>query len=301
MATVTIYAQDTDKDPYEIIDGAFHLCTEYENKLSRTIEGSEIDQINHSQGTPVTVSPDTAELISEALKYGALSEGSFDIAIAPLSSLWDFKAENPQVPDSSAIAEAVKHVDYRNIRLEGNTVTLTDPDCALDLGAIAKGFIADKIAAYLKEQGVTSAMINLGGNVLAVGSRPDGTDFNVGIQKPFENQNVVLGVFTLSGKSVVTSGIYERFFRKDGKLYHHILNPDTGYPIENSLLSVTIISDTSTEGDALSTTCFILGLEKGMALIESLDNVEAIFVTDDMQEHYSSGIGSKVKFKAMEE
>ena len=139
------------------------------------------------------------------------------------------------------------------------------------------------------ENGVESAVINLGGNVLCVGSRPDGTPFRVGLQRPFADRNETIATIEVSDLSVVSSGIYERYFEQDGQLYHHILDPATGYPCENNLVAVTILSEESTDGDGLSTTCFALGLEKGMELIESLENVEAMFITEDNELHYSSG------------
>ena len=151
-----------------------------------------------------------------------------------------------------------------------------------------KNDIADQIKKYLEDEGVEHALINLGGNMLAVGGRYDGTDFQIGIQKPFAETGTVLASVAISGKSVVSSGNYERYFEQDGDIYHHILNPATGYPADTGLNQVTIISDSSAQGDALSTTCFLLGLDKGMELIQSLDGVEAVFVTSDMKVHASS-------------
>lgn len=158
---------------------------------------------------------------------------------------------------------------------------LTDSKAKLDLGGIAKGFIADKMKAYLQSKKITSGIINLGGNVLTVGEKSDGSDYTVGIQKPFDESGEPICTVKVKDKSVVTSGIYERYYRVDGKLYHHILDTTTGYPVNNNLYSVTIISDSSCDGDALSTTCFALGIDKAKELINSLSGVEAIFVTDD--------------------
>lgn len=160
----------------------------------------------------------------------------------------------------------------------------------IDLGAIAKGYIADRLKDFLVENQVTSATIDLGGNILCVGDKPDGSAFRIGIRQPFGDQGSPMLVVPVSGWSVVTSGIYERYFEEDGTLYHHILNPSTGYPCENNLLSVTILSEHSVDGDALSTTCFSLGLSDGMALIDSLDEIYAVFVTDDYNIHYSEGL-----------
>lgn len=164
----------------------------------------------------------------------------------------------------------------------------------INLGAIAKGYIADKMKEYLVEQGVKSAIIDLGGNVLCVGEKTDASPFRVGIRKPFADRSETAAIMEISDKSVVSSGVYERFFKKDGVLYHHILNPKTGYPYENNLISVTIISDESTDGDGLSTTCFALGLEKGMELVNSLSDVQAVFITDDYELHYSEDFQDEI-------
>ena len=178
-------------------------------------------------------------------------------------------------------------MNYENIIIRDNTVKLADPQAGIDLGAIAKGYIADRIKDYLEEEGVRHAMINLGGNVLAMGSKLDGSDYNIGIQKPFDETGEPITSVKISDKSVVTSGIYQRYFKADGKIYHHILDPNTGYPCENNLYSVTILTDSSLTADALSTTCFLLGYDRGMKLINQLDNVDAVFITNDNQIHYS--------------
>ncbi|MEG1848098.1 MAG: FAD:protein FMN transferase [Lachnospiraceae bacterium] len=286
IITITLY-DDTDAS---VLDDCMSLCESYESMLSRTIPGSDVWKINHSNTAPVTVSPETADLLHTALQYCALSNGLIDITVAPLSDLWDFSSDGEKhVPDSKAIAALLPAVNYQNITLDDCTVTVSDKDTALDLGFIAKGYIADKMQAYLLEQNVKSAIINLGGNVITIGSKPDHTSFQIGIQKPFDDRNVSIATVPSIHSSVVSSGVYERYFTENGKLYHHILNPKTGYPYENTLLGVTILSHTSLEGDALSTTCFVLGLEEGLALIERTPDVEAMFITDDYQLHYSSG------------
>lgn len=277
-----------------ILDDCFALCTKYENKFSRTISDSEISKINKSGGVPVEVSDETIELIQKGLDYGNLSNGAFDITIAPLSSLWDFKNNTGEIPADSLIQEAKSHVNYKNVVIDGNTVQLLDSKASLDLGGIAKGYIADRLKEFLRENNIEHAMINLGGNVLTIGGKPDDTPFHIGIQKPFAEQNETITSIPVTDHSVVSSGVYERYFKKDGKIYHHLLDSATGYPKENNLLSVTILSDSSADGDALSTTCFTLGLEKGMELINRLDNVDAIFVTDDYQLHYSEKINDTI-------
>ncbi len=271
------------------LDECKKICEYYEKLFSNKIETSEISKINASAGNPVEVSPETLDLISLGLHYCELSGGKFDITIAPLSDLWNF-TDNPEhlIPDAAAIKDACAHVDYRTIQMNeaASTVTLLDPQAKIDLGGIAKGYIADQLKAYLKKEGVEHALINLGGNVLTLGTSYDGSPFRIGIQKPFDEQNTSIDIVEVNDRSVVSSGVYQRYFEKDGTLYHHILNPETGYPYDNNLLQATIISDSSADGDALSTCCFALGLEEGSALIEGLDHIQAIFVTDDYRLHY---------------
>lgn len=298
VISVTVY----DPADSSLLDGCFALAKKYENMLSKTVPGSDIWNINHAGGTKVTVSEDTILLLNTALSYARLTDGKIDPTIGIVSSLWNFtenteissdkesiSSEGGTIPFDSQLQDALSHVDYRYIRITDTSVTLTDPSAEVDLGFIAKGFIADQMKVYLKDHGVKSALINLGGNVLALGSRTDGSPFKVGIQKPFASVGTTAAVLPVSDLSVVSSGTYERYFKQDGKIYHHILDTKTGYPVWNSLSSVTILSSSSMEGDALSTTCFVLGLEKGMELIESLPGTEAIFITDDGSIHASSG------------
>ena len=282
-----ISVQIFDSVDEDVLKGCEKLCKKYDSMFSNKIEDSEISRINSAGGNPVEVSKETIKLIKKGSYYTEMSDGAFDITIAPVSSLWDFKAETPSVPSPEAIAEAVSHVNYENIIIRDNTVKLADPQAGIDLGAIAKGYIADQIKDYLEEEGVRHAMINLGGNVLAMGSKLDGSDYNIGIQKPFDETGEPITSVKISDKSVVTSGIYQRYFKADGKIYHHILDPNTGYPCENNLYSVTILTDSSLTADALSTTCFLLGYDRGMKLINQLDNVDAVFITNDNQIHYS--------------
>ena len=296
--TVTIY----DSQDRELLTECMNLCDKYEKIFSRTASDSELYQLNHRELTPVAGTEDTfqisdplAELIRKGLYYSELSEGAFDIAIEPLTSLWDFTAEDPQVPEDRLIQEALTKCDYHNVSVsDNNEVILKTEDTAIELGAIAKGYIADRLKDYLISQGVKSAIINLGGNVLCIGGKPDDSSFKIGIQKPFADRSETIAVMDIKDKSVVSSGVYERCFEQDGTLYHHLLNPRTGYPYDNGLIAVTIISDESVDGDALSTTCFALGLEDGMKLAESLDNVQAFFVTSDYEIHYTKDFQKEI-------
>ena len=296
--TVTIY----DSQDRELLTECMNLCDKYEKIFSRTASDSELYQLNHRELTPVAGTEDTfqisdplAELIRKGLYYSELSEGAFDIAIEPLTSLWDFTAEDPQVPEDRLIQKALTKCDYHNVSVsDNNEVILKTEDTAIELGAIAKGYIADRLKDYLISQGVKSAIINLGGNVLCIGGKPNDSSFKIGIQKPFADRSETIAVMDIKDKSVVSSGVYERCFEQDGTLYHHLLNPRTGYPYDNGLIAVTIISDESVDGDTLSTTCFALGLEDGMKLAESLDNVQAFFVTSDYEIHYTKDFQKEI-------
>ena len=289
IVTVQIY----DKQDQEILEGSFDVIKKYDLIFSRTKETSELSQLNQGtlpkNGQAYLISDELSDILSQGLFYGDLSKGTFDISIAPISSLWNFKQTNPIRPTDEAIQEALPLINYKNIELKENEVSFAKEGMGIELGAIAKGYIADRVKDYLLDNGVKSAMINLGGNVLCVGNKPDGTPFNVGIQMPYADRNETIAAMQISDLSVVSSGIYERFFELDGKNYHHILDPKTGYPVESDLISVTIISPLSVDGDGLSTTTFALGLEKGMELIDSIPDTYALFITEDYQLHYSEG------------
>ena len=313
---ITIY----DSQDKALLDDCLALCDKYELIFSRTNEKSELYKLNHRKDTsdkdpnadgqttpyPVSgtadtwhISEDLASLLSEGLDITRESDGAFDIAIAPLTSLWDFTAEDPKVPDDAAIQKALPLCSSDGVTIGGQDITLPSDDIQFDVGAIAKGYIADRLKDFLVKKGVNSAIINLGGNVLCIGSKPDSTPFKVGIQKPFADRNETEAVMDITGKSVVSSGIYERCFKQNGKLYHHILNPKTGYPYDNSLISVTIISDQSVDGDALSTTCFALGLEDGLKFAEK-KGVQAVFITEDYELHYTDGFQDEINVTDVE-
>ena len=289
VVKITLY----DSQDQTILDEAMKLCDTYEQIFSRTLPESELYRLYHGmlpqKNGAYTVSETLAELILEGLAYSRRCEGAFDISIEPISSLWDFTSGKKQVPSVGEIAQAKDLVDYRDVSVNGQQVRFAQEGMRLELGAIAKGYIADRIRELLESKGIKSAIIDLGGNVVCIGGRPDGSPFRVGIQRPFADRNETVAMIEITDQSVVSSGVYERYFEKDGKLYHHILNPKDGYPYENGLLSVTIVSDRSVDGDGLSTSCFALGLEAGMELVESIPDVHAVFITEDGTLHFSEG------------
>lgn len=282
-----ISVQILDPVDEKVLKGCEKLCKEYDAKFSKSNEESEISQINNAKGKFVEVSDDTITLLKKGIYYCELSHGIFDITIGSVSNLWDFHTEDPKIPSKKKIRSAKGHVNYRGILIQDNKVKLTDSKARLDIGAIAKGYIADRIRDYLKKNNVKHAIINLGGNVLTIGTKTDGSKYNIGIQRPFDESGQPITSVKIADKSVVTTGTYQRYFVKDEKIYHHILNTATGYPCENDLSSVTIITDSSLTADALSTVCFLLGYEEGIKLINLLDNVDAVFITNDGEIHYS--------------
>ena len=253
----------------------------------------EISKIKDKAGSDyVRVSDDTFKVIKEAIDFSKASNDTFDISIGPIIDLWGIGTDNAKVPTKEDIQSKLSLVNYKNILLDENThsVKLSKKNMKIDLGGIAKGYAADKIYAYLKEENLESALINLGGNIYALGTKSNNQPFSIGIQDPTKARGNSIGNIKISNKSVVTSGIYERYLEFNDKIYHHMLDPHTGYPFDNNLSSVTIVSDTSMICDALSTTTFGLGIEGGMKLIDDMDGVDAIFITKDKKVYLSKNL-----------
>jgi thiamine biosynthesis lipoprotein len=245
---------------------------------------NDLLRINRRAGIgPVKVSAELIAVLDRALYYAEISGGAFDPTVGPLVKLWGIGTETPRIPGGDEIEAALALVDWRDVRVnhEEETVFLARPGMTLDLGAIAKGYAADEAAALIKKAGLRRGIIDLGGNILTLGTRQGDQPWRIGIQTPDQERGEYLGVLAVRDKSVVTSGVYERFFEEEGRRYHHILSTSDGYPVENGLLSVTIVADWSIDADGLSTSVFALGYEKGRALVESLPGVEAIFVSRD--------------------
>ncbi|NJD03961.1 MAG: FAD:protein FMN transferase [Ruminiclostridium sp.] len=272
-------------DSRSAIEEAQERIFEIDDKMSAFKRDSEITKINDNAGGPAReVSEDTLFVIRKAVWYSKLSSGAFDPTIRPLVNLWGIRTEHAKIPDEKEIHEALSLVNYKDIIIDekNHTVKLNNANQSIDLGSIAKGYAADETADIFHKNGVESAIIDLGGNILALGNKPpDGTEWEIGIQDPWGARGDYIGAVKVINKSVVTSGSYEKYFSSSGKRYHHILDPRTGYPSENGLVSVTIISDFSIDGDALSTCIYIMGIEKGMKLIKSLEGLECILVTED--------------------
>ena len=280
---VTYYS----KEDTAAVQAAMKLCRDYELVFSRTDPESELYRLNECGS--MAVSDELLFVLKTALDYCALTGGNFDVTMGGVSALYGFSTDHPSAPDDAALGEALSHVGYEKIIIDGSTVTLGDPEAVIDLGAVAKGYIADKMKEFLLANGVEHAIIDLGGNVLCLGVKPDGSDYRVGIRDPQADAVSPIVTVLVNGTSVVTSGVYERSFTENGVTYHHILDSSTGRSVQNGLLSVSILGPESVQCDALSTVCFALGMEAGLQFIETQDGYEALFITDDMELHFSSG------------
>jgi len=278
-----------DKGKSSLYSLAFNRIRGLENIFSANLEGTDLDRINKSAGlNPVKVSPELIDVLEIALEYAEKSGGAFDPTVGPLVKLWGIDTDKAHVPETEEIQKALDLIDYREIEInrEEGTVFLKRAGMALDLGAIAKGYAVDETASLLAKKGIESGIIDLGGDIFAMGERKErsgkGAYWRVGIQDPRAERGNYLGILNVKNKSVVTSGIYERFFEQDGKRYHHIFSTNSGFPVENNLLSVTIAADYSIDADALSTAAFVLGWEKGRELIAGVEGAKGIFVFDDL-------------------
>lgn len=288
ICTQTIYAGDE-----TVIAEADQLLFDIDARMSLFREQSEVDKINES-GDFVEVSEDTYAVIELAQSISAATDGAFDISMGILTQEWDI-TNNPHVPEDAIIKEELKQVGYEAIELKDGKVKTPAP-MKIDLGGIAKGFAADEIAKLYREKGVTSATINLGGNIYAVGQKPDGSAFRIGIADP-ENSADYFAIVSLPDRTaLVTSGAYERNFTENGVFYHHILDPKTGYPSNSDIKSVSIFAESSARADALSTAVFVLGSEKGMDVLNAMEGIEAIIVTQDNQVILTDGVIEKYEF-----
>ncbi len=273
-------------------DEIFARLKKIEDAMSANKDGTEIAAINSGAGgPPVKVSPDTFYVIKKALEYATLTAGAFDPTVGPLVKLWDIGGDNARIPQKQEIVAALKLMDYRIVQMDStsSTVRLPQKGMRLDLGAIAKGYAADEVSRILENHKVQAAVVDLGGNVLVYGKKKDGSPWRVGIQDPRSTRGEYLGLVTGSAMTVVTSGIYERYFIENGVRYHHILDTKTGYPASTGLVSVSIITTKSIDADGLSTSLFALGMEKGLAFIKNMPGVFVVFVDDKDRVFLSPG------------
>ena len=293
IVTVKVY----DEGKEEVLEPVFERIESLANEITQEDEaGSEIVNVNRHAGIkPVKVSEDIYKLIEVGKNHSNQAEGSFDISVGPLTYLWHIGFPDARVPEQSEIDEVLPLIDYEKIELnqEEQTVFLTEKGMQLDLGAIAKGFITDEVKEILDEHHVQSAIIDLGGNIYVMGKNAAGKAWTVGIQDPFSARGETVGKVPESNKSIVTSGVYERYLEAEGKKYHHLLNPNDGYPFKNDIAGVSIISDKSIDGDALSTAVFSKGIIEGRKYIEDIEGAEAIFVSHDKKVYTTSGLSKE--------
>jgi FAD:protein FMN transferase len=271
---------------------AVERITEIENRMSAFVPDSDLSLLRNRAGNGwQRVHFDTFHLIRKGLEFGALSGGAFDITVRPLVELWGINRKQDFVPDESEIEKALALVNYREVHMEPDlsSICLERSGQALDLGGIAKGYAADEVKRILLENRIRSALINLGGNVVAVGDRADGSPWRIGIQNPLAPTGEILGSLSVSDQTVVTSGCNERFFLRNGIRYHHLLDPRTGRPAQNSLLSVTVVSPSSLNADALTTALFILGQKSSEKLLKEV-GAQAVFCTNDQKVTVTKGM-----------
>ena len=299
MAEIQMFAMDTFIDLKAQGENGEKALLEAEKEINRleklfspTIEQSEIFVINqYAAKQTVTVSKDTFDLIEKAKEYCNITEGAFDITIAPVVKAWGFTEEVKRVPSDEEIQQKLQLVDNNKLHIDkqNSTVYLENENMSIDVGGIAKGYASNKVNEILKKNGVSSAVISLGGNVSVTGKRPDGTKWRIAVQDPMNSEGYV-GILNVEDTSVITSGVYQRFFEQNGKKYHHIIDTKTGKPTQNGLLSVTIVCDNGAMADALSTSVMVAGLQKGSELWRKLDNFGMIVITDSNEMYISEDI-----------
>lgn len=290
---VTLHIYDEGKE--EVLAEGFELVKDLADKITGETTESEISKVNAAAGVePVQVSPEVYEVTKIAHQYAEESDGKFNYAIGPITDLWRIGFDDARKPAQEEIDAALTRIDFRKVEFNDadRSIFLPEAGMMLDLGAIAKGYMTDKVKELFASEGVTTAVIDLGGNVFVMGGSPsrDGAEWNVGVQDPLAPRGQSLGRMEQKDRSIVTSGIYERYLEVDGVVYHHLMDPSTGYPFDNEIVGVSIISDKSVDGDALSTQVFGMGLEKGLAYVNGREDVEAVFITKDREVYISDGL-----------
>lgn len=287
VCTIKIYDHITDT----AFEQVFSKLRELEDKMSVNKDKSEVIDINIAAGKEyVKVSEDTFNVIKQGLYFSSLYD-EFDITIGPVVKLWNIGFDSARIPEESEIKAKLPLVNYKNVAIdeEAKAVMLKEEGMMLDLGGIAKGYAADEAVKVLKKNGVEHAIVNLGGNVMTLGGRPGGTTWMIGVQHPFSSRGEYVGTVRIADKTVVTSGIYERYIKQEDKIYHHIIDKATGYPVDNNLLSVTIVTNQSIRGDGMSKV-FAMGVEMGLEYVKTLKDIEAIFITKDNKIYITPGL-----------
>lgn len=296
-STRTIFAMDTIMDltiygSDEVLNECEETIHFLEKELSTTDENSQIFILNNKKTS--LIEDNAASLIKSSISLCEKTNGALDISIYPIVKAWGFTTEEYKIPDNDTLRSLLTHVGYRNIQLtpaasSGDVLVSLDNDASIDLGSVAKGYTGDLLIRQLTDKGVQSALLNLGGNVQALGCKPDGAKWKIAIQDP-DDLNQYLGSLEIANQAVITSGGYQRYFEEGGKRYHHIINPSTGHPADNGLISVTIVGDNGFYCDGLSTALFVMGLDKAIAFWREYQDFEAIFVSDDNMVYITAGL-----------
>ena len=274
------------------IDLAFNEISRLEQLMSTHLPNSEVSKINKSAGTdePVPVSPEIMESVRRGIHWAEFTQGAIDITIGPATALWNFEDETPSPPESGGLREAIKLINYKDISVGEKTLRLSRKGMSLHLGAMGKGYAVDRAVAVLKSSGIKNGLVNAGGDLMAFGTRDGTQDWHIGLQHPRKPEAMIASL-NLSGRAVATSGDYQRYFIQDGTRYHHILNPQNGQPVR-STISATVIASSVTDADALATAVFVLGSDRGIALINSLDGVEGMVLPKSGIPNFSAGFRS---------
>ena len=288
----TFFAMDTVMDftiygESGLIDQSESLIASLESLVSVTDANSELYAINQTGSG--TLTGKASSLMEQALEICRRTDGALDLSIYPIVRVWGFTTGSYQVPDEAEIQALLPLVDYRKIQYDAATGTVTLPEgMEIDLGSVAKGYAGQLAAQMLREHGVQSALLNLGGNVQTVGAKPDGSPWQIGIKDP-QGEDAMM-VLSVEDQAVVTSGGYERYFEQDGQTYWHIMDPSTGHPADSGLISVTIVGDEGVVCDGLSTALFVMGLEKAADLWAQSGDFEAVFVTASGEVYITEGL-----------
>ena len=296
VANIKVYNEGQE----EALDLAFERVTELDEWFAMQKEDSEIAEVNRQAGIePVEVSDEVFLVMERALHFAEESEGKFDPTIGAVTSLWNIGQENAAVPDLDELEAVLEVVDYNLVELdaEDQTIYLQEEGMKIDLGAIAKGYITDEAARVLKEEGVNTAIIDLGGDIVVVGNSTRGEEepWRVGIQDPYGERGEILGMIELADRAIVTSGIYERNVEEDGVSYHHLMNPETGFPVENNIAGISIIADNAMDADAIANIAFSKGVEEGLAYVNGMPGVDVIYITKDNEVYASDDVIDRIE------
>ena len=293
ICTITLHDHASEK----VLDECFARLREIDSRMSTNVPGSLLDAVSAQAGkSPVRVTDDVMFVARKALSMAAISNGLFDPTVGPLMKVWKMEGENPDVPRQADIDAARKLVNWRDVVLDesAKTIFLRRPSMHLDFGALVKGYAADEAVRILSERGVKSAIVDLGGDILAMGSSPSNAPWKIGVQNPESERGASLGVALVTNEAVVTSGVYEHYFIKDGKRYHHIMDTRTGYPVDNGLTSVTVVAPKSVDADGFGLLLFCEGTEEGLKLGEKLglgvimvDTRRRVYVTPQTRRYFS--------------